>query len=315
MFDRYRGLIFFIVFVSFVAYMGFRDSKNISLTVQKSVDAAMSKIESTNSSDVISSTEFKAKVEEIVHSAIKHNDAVREIITSEVQSAISDIAQEQNLDQLIQENKNKIYDLTSPSIGNATSENVIVLFVDYNCGYCKESAKAIENIITNGQEIKVIFKALPVLGANSAYLAKISTAVFLSDPLKYEALNYKFFAETPSTKEEIDALLQEYNLNVTSITQLAESPEVNKIITDNALLAKTLHIKGVPVFIIHEKYYRGYMSVDNLLDILMNTKKPYSVNEVDSKDGTKEQNNESHTSSKSGENEDVGNTTENHQDL
>ncbi|NDB82146.1 MAG: hypothetical protein EB127_05295 [Alphaproteobacteria bacterium] len=268
MWEKYKTLIVFVIFMSSIAFLGFRENTKTSWLVKKAVEDAVAKITKPNYRDIAKDPEFKKNIEGLILEYINNNKELKVLINNSIESAINNISQENAVHTLIQDNKDKIYSSSSPFIGAADSKNIIVLFTDYNCGYCKTAAETIKSIMEKTKDIKVIFKPLPLFGANSSYLAQVSAAVFISDATKFADVNYALFHRTFVSNDEVKSMLQEHGLDAAKIEQISTSSEVEDIIKHNIELAKSLKISGVPVFIINDGYYPGLMSYEDIMKIL-----------------------------------------------
>src|SRR5258708_11361798 len=68
--------------------------------------------------------------------------------------------------------KTDIYsDADSPVAGNPKGNVSIVVFFDYNCGYCKKSLPELQALIDKDPMLKVIYKEFPILGPQSQVAA------------------------------------------------------------------------------------------------------------------------------------------------
>ena len=68
--------------------------------------------------------------------------------------------------------------LNNLRIGNPSAENVIIEFIDYNCGYCKAIHNEIISL-TNDQEFDLVvyFYQFPILSESSRIYSKILMAI------------------------------------------------------------------------------------------------------------------------------------------
>ena len=73
--------------------------------------------------------------------------------------------------------KSLLYKKTTLYSGDASSQNIIIEFLDYNCSYCKLLHKNIIKLIKE-KNVKVIYKNFPILSNDSIDFAKI--AIILS---------------------------------------------------------------------------------------------------------------------------------------
>src|SRR5215207_1497859 len=63
-----------------------------------------------------------------------------------------------------------------PIAGNAKGDVTVVEFFDYHCGYCRSMVGDLRDLVTGDQQIRFVFKELPVLGPDSVTAAKAALA-------------------------------------------------------------------------------------------------------------------------------------------
>ncbi len=158
---------------------------------------------------------------------------------------------------------------TFPSIGNKSSNLVLIEFIDYNCGYCKKTLSTITELINNIKDIKVVFIDYPILSETSELAAKASLAAN-----KQEAY-FKFHTILLNNRELISEsfLLKTANklgLDINKFKKDMYSLEVQNAIKKNIVLANNLKIRGTPTFIIGNQILPGAYDYSKLKNILLN---------------------------------------------
>ncbi|MEA1938355.1 MAG: thioredoxin domain-containing protein, partial [Pseudomonadota bacterium] len=68
------------------------------------------------------------------------------------------------------------YDPSSPVIGNPDGSVTMVEFFDYNCGYCKRVLDDLLALVEKHDDLRVVFKEMPILGPVSVVVAKAALA-------------------------------------------------------------------------------------------------------------------------------------------
>ncbi len=280
-FGKYRGLILGFLFISAIIYLGYRNDKKFDQFLSK-IDPIEKKTESqkqaTANSEHKNGEENKAtslesaspltpsQVEEIVKSYIIQNPQIISEALDKLQSMkMEEMKKEVQLS--ISNHKSELEGATtSPILGNKEGKSIIVMFFDYNCGYCKQSAESIEKAISSDKDTKVILKVYPILGSDSEFLARIALAVNIHSPNKFHAIHSEFLSNKVFEKEDIIELLKDHKINYPEIEKLSESEEVTNLITNNLKLAQDLKINGVPAFIINGNYYPGFLSAEQLIE-------------------------------------------------
>jgi protein-disulfide isomerase len=176
-----------------------------------------------------------------------------------------------NSDRLInlKENKSDVFNYSlDPYAGAKSSENVIVEFFDYNCGYCKKAfTETVIKLLKSDKNIKVVFKEMPILGKNSEIKSRISLAANLIDSSKYLNVHTRLMqvAPTINTLEKLAENIADLGFNVKDIIKKSESDEVTDIINFNRELGLELGINGTPAFIVGDDFIDGFVSADVLI--------------------------------------------------
>ncbi len=161
--------------------------------------------------------------------------------------------------------------------GNKNGDVVIVTFLDYRCGYCKSSNKALKELLKNDSNVKVVFKELPVLGQPSQVLSRAALAVYLVDSSKYIDFHNELMDLTDTSDKSLDQVYKKLNLDKSKITEALGNPKIQKELENVAMLAETLGVRGTPAFVIDEELIPGAMDINTLTnkikDIRAKTKK------------------------------------------
>ncbi|MFY9620464.1 MAG: DsbA family protein [Pyrinomonadaceae bacterium] len=63
-------------------------------------------------------------------------------------------------------------DPDSPMAGNPKGDVTIVVFFDYNCGYCKSTLPALQTLLSKDRSIRIVYKEFPILSPESQLAAQ-----------------------------------------------------------------------------------------------------------------------------------------------
>lgn len=125
---------------------------------------------------------------------------------------------------------------------------VIELF-DYHCGFCKRATDLVKDMTEEDEDIKVVFRELPILRPESETAAQMALAA--REQGKFLDLHFALM-ETPGllTKERIKDIAKEQGIDVKKLEAAAKKPEINFAIEANLSMAQQLGVEGTPAFII-----------------------------------------------------------------
>jgi protein-disulfide isomerase len=156
----------------------------------------------------------------------------------------------------------------SPVAGNANAKDVIVEFFDYNCHYCKGITPDIKHLVDDNN-VKIIFKELPILGPTSGTTALAALAVHDFAPDKYFAFYSALMSVNGAADDRsiVDAA-KKAGIDPGVLAKKMADKKYQKVLSDNVSLAHDLGINGTPTFIINGKIMPGAMKYDNIRQAL-----------------------------------------------
>ena len=166
-------------------------------------------------------------------------------------------------------------DKNSYQYGDINSNTSIVEFIDYNCGYCKRNHNIIMKFLKKNNDVRYIVKELPILGEKSILASKFAILIYLKDgPEVYQ----KFFNFLMTHNNQLNfQILKSFASKAGSIIKDFDNQinikKVNSVIATNLLLAEKLSINGTPTFIIGNSIIRGFISSQELQEIVDNVRK------------------------------------------
>jgi protein-disulfide isomerase len=157
-------------------------------------------------------------------------------------------------------------------IGNPKGDVTLVLFFDYNCGYCKAAEPDIERLIKEDPKLRVVLKEFPILGSSSIEAALIS-AQLIKDP-KYGEFHHVLI----SMKGEIDKsraleVAKSLGLNTEKLDKGSKSEAARTVVEESYKLANALTINGTPGYVIGHDVFAGATSYENLKSSIDNVRR------------------------------------------
>ena len=118
----------------------------------------------------------KEEIRQIIEDYIMENPEV--ILNSVAKMRAKEEEQEKLIAQknLIELQDEIMWNPTDPVGGNIMGDVTVVEFFDYRCGYCKRFSTSLNEVLKEDDNVRVVFKELPVLGANSDLAARAAIA-------------------------------------------------------------------------------------------------------------------------------------------
>lgn len=196
----------------------------------------------------------KAQFEQVIHDYILNNPQIiseanqkyqaQQLATSRVKANAS-----AGGDPIRQNSETLFSDGQSPYAGNSNAQTVIVEFLDFQCGHCKQMHKVVQQALNNDKNLKVIYKIYPIFGEQSEYIAR--TALAAREAGKYKAfhdalLNFKGRV----THDDVNAIAKRLGFDPQSLSKQGYDKAVSQELRNTQRLARSLGVRGTPYFIV-----------------------------------------------------------------
>ena len=155
------------------------------------------------------------------------------------------------------------YDEDSPVLGNPDGDVVLVEFFDYRCPYCKNVAPAIEQLIAEDPNLRVVMKEWPILSEESRFAARAALAADRQD--LYSEFHMSLMTLSGDlTPEVVFAKAEEVGLDIEQLVEDMEDPSVGEELEQVHQLARTIGATGTPAFVIGDQFYGGALPLDSM---------------------------------------------------
>lgn len=146
--------------------------------------------------------------------------------------------------------------------GGRTGEEIVVAFVDYNCGACRMLMRQFDTLRSNGRNLKIVFRNTPH-DADSVQLALAVLAARRQG--KAEALQ-RVFAESRLNRRygagDLPALARASGLDLERLRLDMATVQVRTELKNDQALAWKLRVTGSPSMVLDDRLYRGWRTAD-----------------------------------------------------
>jgi protein-disulfide isomerase len=143
-------------------------------------------------------------------------------------------------------------DPSAPVGGNPKGDVTIVAFVDYNCGFCKRSAPALDKLVKADGKVKLVYKDWPILAESSVVGAKLALAAKYQG--KYEVAHAALMSLTGAKVpvDKMSAALTTAGVDMSRLAADAEAhnAEITALLKRNDAQARGMQFQGTPVYLI-----------------------------------------------------------------
>lgn len=139
----------------------------------------------------------------------------------------------------------------------------VVEFFDYNCTNCKKSFDIIKKLLNNRVDIKIVLKAIPILGEFSIYATQIGHAILISEPGKYIDYFRTLMDDLNGSINPIHDVLLLNDIDIMKLRKILSlyKPRIDEIIKMDLEFADKLGVKGTPSFLINNELIHGVIDL------------------------------------------------------
>lgn len=150
--------------------------------------------------------------------------------------------------------------------GNPNGDITLVEMSDYNCGFCRRSLADVEKLITEDNNIRVIYKETPVLAESSLTAAQWSLAAAKQG--KSREFHNALFNIGLTDENSINNAAKRAGLNIEEAKQELQSGEIENEIRQNLAIMREIGLTGTPSFIIGDEVLEGAVGYDALKEAI-----------------------------------------------
>jgi len=140
-------------------------------------------------------------------------------------------------------------------LGNPAGKKVMVEFADYACTYCRQSVAAVDALIAEDPELKVVVRELPILSQGSLDAAKMALAA--AEQGKYAAFHRAMYQIGKPDAQTIEAAAKAAGMDLDRARQAVANPKYEAEIGRNIATAQRLGFQGTPSWVIGEQLLSG----------------------------------------------------------
>jgi protein-disulfide isomerase len=157
-------------------------------------------------------------------------------------------------------------DPMAPIGGNPDGDVTLVEFFDYQCGFCRRMVPTLRALLADDDQVRLVFKELPILGPESVEATKAALASVRQD--RYLDFHFALMASQDLTPDGIRAAAESVGLDVEQLFADMADPAITMQINANYALARTLGIEGTPAMVIGEEFVPGAVEDARLRELI-----------------------------------------------
>jgi len=212
------------------------------------------------------SKQDKAAIENIVREYLLKNPKVlREAMQALEQQEAND--RREAVARELKSLKTDIYnDVTSPVSGDPNGDVTVVVFFDYNCGYCKTTLPDLEEMLKKDPKLRVIYKEFPILSNDSQLAAQAAMAAAKQG--KYVEFHRALLSTDSATEASIRNVSDRLKLDYAKLQVDMKDPKLNEALLRNSSIASKLGINGTPGYIVGDQIIPGAIDAVSLANLV-----------------------------------------------
>ena len=152
-------------------------------------------------------------------------------------------------------------------IGSDNSENTIIEFMDYFCGYCKKIQPELIELANERDDVRVVFLQYPILNDASFVISKMVIAANYQKK-GLELHNAIFSSSGSLTQEKLNQAILDSGVNETKLRIDMGKEEVEKILHLSSFIAGGVGARGTPSLFVNENFSPGYLPKNRIISLL-----------------------------------------------
>ena len=208
------------------------------------------------------------QIEEIVRDYLMREPEIIYQALEELQRRQAAEQEERQKEMLVSRKDDLVNDPATPVAGNPDGDVALVEFFDYRCGFCRRVLSSMQALMDEDDNLKVVFKELPVLGEDSVRAARAALASQQQDKSLYLDFHLALMSADDLSADGIAAIAADIGLDADQLAVDMESDEVSAAIDANYQLASALGIEGTPAFVIGENLVPGAVDKERLTALI-----------------------------------------------
>jgi protein-disulfide isomerase len=221
---------------------------------------ALSAVEApARAADAVTDSERKALEDTLYQYMTQHPDVLLSALRAAEERAKADEDARARI-ALGERRHDILEDPTSPVAGNPQGDVTIVEFFDYRCPYCKQVEPALEALLREDGNLRLVYKEFPILGKDSVYATRMALAARKQG--KYDAFHAAMMAAKGQINEAVvRQVAKSVGVDLDKADGDLHSAEIEDVIKRDNDLAQALDIRGTPAFIIGGELVPGAVDI------------------------------------------------------
>ena len=140
----------------------------------------------------------------------------------------------------------------------------VVEFFDYNCPFCRRVKPAIENLLEQDRDVRLVYREWPILGEGSVFAARAALASIKQG--KYEEFHWAMMGMQGQAEEAtVLQIAETIGLDIEQLLQDMKDTSIDEHIATSSQLTQILGFRGTPSFVIGDVLVPGIITSEALI--------------------------------------------------
>lgn len=146
--------------------------------------------------------------------------------------------------------------------GNPKGDVVITEYSDFACTFCRRSLPDVERLLKADPGVKIVYRELPILTAQSGPAAKVGLAAARKG--RYRDYHLALFALGQPSDANILTAAAKAGMTPDDVAAARSDPALDREIASNVSVAQQLRFEGTPSFVVGDQILHGAVGYDAL---------------------------------------------------
>jgi protein-disulfide isomerase len=152
-------------------------------------------------------------------------------------------------------------------IGPEKADLSVVIFLDYQCPYCKDIYPTIKEAAEKDGNVRLILRFIPAMGEESARIERLAFAAVLQG--KFREVNDILITHYgPFDNADLKRVAEETGMDLDQWLADSEKEEMQKQLDDNMAMARKLGVMATPTFLAGKLIYVPIEKLPEVEDFL-----------------------------------------------
>jgi protein-disulfide isomerase len=192
------------------------------------------------------------------------------VLTSPFSSTLSQETLSAGTQEVSNAELNKTIYSHSPTRGEASAPITLVMFIDFECPYCRASFAPLEEALTQYSDaVYLVFKHVPLLAIHPRSVAASLAAQCAHEQGKFWEYHSTLFTTQDLTDTGLTQAALTHQLDISKWSTCQKESRVETLLNKDLKDATTLGVRGTPTFFVNGTRVEGVKTADEWRGIIL----------------------------------------------